>query len=282
VQEALTAAEALRRLSPSFPSVAPAAVLCLDSAITKVFPEQNSEDSEDEDEYFRELANQLPDPEPEDPALRLQREQLLKRIIEFAKAGGTVVLAGQFSSNFSFQDAPLFFSDFWALAWVLGSYHRTTFARNESFGTLALPLQNVPLRYNAKALHLQNVDSTHALYFPEESARLQSRVFPPTPVENHHETPVAFSPVGEGYLGYVGDVNHEEETTTIIVSMCGLAGGARRKTLETKNMEQACHWYGCESKVPIGNLQRCAACRKVLYCNFKCQKRCVLPSVEFD
>ena len=37
------------------------------------------------------------------------------------------------------------------------------------------------------------------------------------------ETPVALDPVGSGRLGYVGDVNGEEETDLVILEILGLS-----------------------------------------------------------
>jgi hypothetical protein len=36
------------------------------------------------------------------------------------------------------------------------------------------------------------------------------------------QAPVALSKVGEGRLGYVGDVNAEEGSVTVVLALCGL------------------------------------------------------------
>lgn len=46
-------------------------------------------------------------------------------------------------------------------------------------------------------------------------------VFAPAPVDLN-EAPVVYTRVGRGYLGYIGDVNGEEESTNVILSMLGL------------------------------------------------------------
>ena len=46
--------------------------------------------------------------------------------------------------------------------------------------------------------------------------------FGPGPIEDKAEAPVVFSKVGEGFLGYTGDVNAEEETTVVVLAMLGL------------------------------------------------------------
>jgi len=35
------------------------------------------------------------------------------------------------------------------------------------------------------------------------------------------ESPAAFKPYGAGYVGYLGDVNAEVESTAVILGMCG-------------------------------------------------------------
>jgi len=45
----------------------------------------------------------------------------------------------------------------------------------------------------------------------------------PTQSSNTSECPVAFAKVGDGWLGYIGDVNAEEESDNVVLGMLGLA-----------------------------------------------------------
>lgn len=74
--------------------------------------------------------------------------------------------------------------------------------------------------YSAKAVFLQHVAPENAWYVPPPGSTSESRVFRPRPVSA--ETAVAFRKVGEGWLGYTGDVNIEEETTMAVLAMMGL------------------------------------------------------------
>ena len=47
-------------------------------------------------------------------------------------------------------------------------------------------------------------------------------MFGPTSVHKLDESPVFLAKVGDGKLGYVGDVNAEEESNLVILAMCGL------------------------------------------------------------
>lgn len=61
--------------------------------------------------------------------------------------------------------------------------------------------------YSQKALCAQVKDLDHVWYRHPEI---------------RDQAAVAMAPLGEGKIGYVGDVNNEEETRTVILAMCGL------------------------------------------------------------
>jgi len=50
----------------------------------------------------------------------------------------------------------------------------------------------------------------------------QSNVFSASPVDQA-QTPVAFTKIGDGSLGYIGDVNAEEESDNVVLAMCGIS-----------------------------------------------------------
>ena len=60
------------------------------------------------------------------------------------------------------------------------------------------------------------------MYRPCLDSVTQSRVFPPEPVDPS-ETAVALTKIGEGWLGYVGDVNNEQGSQDVILAMLLLA-----------------------------------------------------------
>lgn len=75
--------------------------------------------------------------------------------------------------------------------------------------------------YSLKAVFLKSVEPSAAVYLPTDESRTESHVFPPERVDTK-QTPVAFTRYGEGWLGYVGDVNTEEGSDEVILAMCGL------------------------------------------------------------
>lgn len=73
-----------------------------------------------------------------------------------------------------------------------------------------------------KAVHVKGARKEDAVYVTTPDSRIQSHVFAPESAHTPDQTPVCFTSVGNGFLGYVGDVNAEEETTWVILTMCNL------------------------------------------------------------
>ncbi|KAK0227915.1 hypothetical protein IW262DRAFT_1347813 [Armillaria fumosa] len=166
-----------------------------------------------------------------DAAIASRRHtNVLARLVEWTKAGGCVVIGGMFSNNISGTDMARFFGSSWGLPWRMGSYHRTTFNRNEEHSTVK---QNpsLPFSYSMKAVHLSGVDSSMALYKATMNSRIESLVFAAAPVQNLAETPVAQTRVGKGYFGYLGDVNGEDLSTPVVLAMLGILDQRRLASL---------------------------------------------------
>ena len=83
-------------------------------------------------------------------------------------------------------------------------------------------MSSLPNSYSQKAVFLKNVASDDSMYRPSSDSVTQSRVFLPAPA-NPNETAVAFAKVGEGRLGYIGDVNNEQGSQAVLLSMLELA-----------------------------------------------------------
>ncbi|RVX73702.1 hypothetical protein B0A52_02592 [Exophiala mesophila] len=141
------------------------------------------------------------------------------RVISYARNGGTVVLGGLFSSMIGPIDLQKFFSR-WNLPWKSGTYLRTTVALNHT--AEGVPKSGLPSSYSQKAVFLAGVDSSAAWYLPTESSVVESLVFASEPITRTSETPIAFTKVGNGWLGFVGDVNGEEGTDAVVLGMLGL------------------------------------------------------------
>ncbi|KAI7918142.1 hypothetical protein M0657_006644 [Pyricularia oryzae] len=92
------------------------------------------------------------------------------------------------------------------LPWTMASYTRETvkLRRRAVPDDIAGRLSSAHIQ---KALFLGNVNEADAWYGRGE---------------NHPEAAVEFTKVGNGKLGYVGDVNGEDVSDTVIMAMCGL------------------------------------------------------------
>jgi hypothetical protein len=139
--------------------------------------------------------------------------------LQYIRQGGTVVAMGHFPSFVPPLDMKPFFAKA-GLPWEAGSYHRTTLSLNRAAveGAVASKL---PSEYSQKALAVKNVAPGDMWYHTTPDSVVESRVFGPSSVHNRRESPTVLAKVGNGKLGYMGDVNAEEESNLVILAMCG-------------------------------------------------------------
>ncbi|MCJ1408151.1 hypothetical protein MMC19_002224 [Ptychographa xylographoides] len=154
--------------------------------------------------------------------IRNEYTNLRRHIVEFAESGGIVLLASLFSSMIGPIECNRFFRDPWGLQWKSGSYERTVYHVNPLRGH-GLDVKDLPESYSQKAVSLKHVAIEDRVYIPTTESWTQYLVFPSMPVDDLDQAPVAFTKVGKGFLGYVGDVNSEEESTAVVLAMLNLA-----------------------------------------------------------
>lgn len=147
------------------------------------------------------------------------RISLVHDVLSYVRSGGVLIFMGLFSSFTRPPTIKTLFARF-DLPWESGSYHRSTFKLNREM--THFEKSGLAASYSQKALHLANVTYDDAVYLPGDESVIESNVFGPRRVTDSTETPAAFTKVGEGKVGYVGDVNNEDETTPMILGMCGL------------------------------------------------------------
>jgi hypothetical protein len=148
--------------------------------------------------------------------------EVLYSLIDWVNAGGIAVIGALFASFISWTEFGRFFNK-WGLPWTRGDYTRMTFVLNPSIHQLSSHSANLAMSYSMKALHLTGVEAEDILYVPVEDEGSDpdsdwdvEPVFPPSNV------PVAYTRIGHGFLGYVGDVNGEEESTSVVLAMLRL------------------------------------------------------------
>lgn len=149
---------------------------------------------------------------------------MLQKVISYVENGG-LAIAGLHFPNFVRPDEfDHFFASALELPWKSGDYHRTEFEFNRS---CVLPqgvkATSLPGPYSMKTLHIKGARTHEKIFVPVRNARTQSLVFPPTPVDPT-QAAVTGAKIGNGYVVYCGDVNAEEGSDKVILSLCGLRG----------------------------------------------------------
>lgn len=144
-------------------------------------------------------------------------------LVAYAKNGGTLIMGGTFAGFVRPNKFDSFVFDSFGLPWKFGSYHRAIVHLNKSVITDQRLKEDgrLPAAYSQKAVYLKGVAEGDKVYAPNSESRVQSYVFPPATVDQT-EAPVCWVKVGEGWLGYIGDVNCEEESTAVTLAMCNL------------------------------------------------------------
>jgi hypothetical protein len=149
-----------------------------------------------------------------------ENSEVLSSLIGWVNGGGIAAIGSLFPSFTSPTEFDRFFEK-WGLPWKMGDYHRTTFVLNPSIPQLSNHSANLMTSYSMKAVHLKGVKAEDILYASTEDSRVESHVFAPSPVDPSH-VPVAYTRIGDGFLGYIGDVNAEEGSTSVILAMLRL------------------------------------------------------------
>ena len=99
-----------------------------------------------------------------------QNAYLLGKLVEYTKAGGTIVLGGTLSASITCDELKKFFSDSWSMPWEMGDYTRTHIMINGKH-ELAKKSTSLPSSFCVKAVHLQGVTPAMALRLQWRYAR---------------------------------------------------------------------------------------------------------------
>lgn len=185
----------------------------------------------------------------------LRYEDLHSKVVEYVKAGGTVVFCGLFSSMIRPPDFDRFFRSTWSLPWKFGDYNRTTFILNPSRHARLQFNPELAASYSMKAVHVKGAKPSDTVYITTPDSVIQSFVFAPESAHKPSQAPVVFTSVGDGFVGYIGDVNAETESTAVILCMCDL-----------KSQPECCVCGKYAAK-------KCGRCQKVRYCCRECQTK---------
>jgi hypothetical protein len=114
----------------------------------------------------------------------------------------------------------------WSLPWRCESYSRENPSLNEATSTDQIKGGPLPKMINIKAVYLQNLAAEEKVYARVE--RITPRTMTQQLLERYEEedptgrAAIAFGSVGKGHLGWIGDVNFEEELDSTYLALLGL------------------------------------------------------------
>ncbi|KAH8589799.1 U1biquitin-specific peptidase-like protein [Bisporella sp. PMI_857] len=132
-----------------------------------------------------------------------------EKLVDYARAGGTVIFGFHCSSFVRPNDLARFFKETWSVNWQSGAYTRSMLSLNHRANPVFMSRRgpNLPQQFSMKALHLIGT-------------RAEDRIYISSPGST--ESPAVFAKYGDGNLGWIGDVNTEDGTTELILTMCGV------------------------------------------------------------
>jgi hypothetical protein len=155
-----------------------------------------------------------------------KHRELANALVAYTKDGGTVLLGCLMSSFSAPSEFNRMMEAVWSLPWRFGSYSREDSTLNETASTDRITGAPVPKTINVKAVYLQKVAPQEKIYARGE--RITPRTMTQKLLEQYEETDatgeaaVAFGSVGEGHLGWIGDVNSEEQLDSVYLALLGL------------------------------------------------------------
>lgn len=142
-----------------------------------------------------------------DPAIADEHPSLRKEVTRYAEGGGRVIMCCLFASFISQPTFDKYLDDEWGQQWKFGCYgrrHQDCSLNPARLNVCPHPL--LPNCYSMKAVSLESVDMGDIIYIRPDNA----------------QAAVAYTKFGEGWLGYVGDVNAEKESTIVVLAMAEL------------------------------------------------------------
>jgi hypothetical protein len=157
-------------------------------------------------------------------------KQILDQLVEYTKSGRPVVIGGTFSSFMLFPDFLTFFGTAWGVQWESSSHTKDEFSYNPAANSLFKDDARLPpsLPY-MKGVYLTGFKPEDAVYIPvvyededEDEDSDEAPNVSPTKPERPAESPVVYTRIGKGYLGYVGFVNGEAVLTDVVLAMLRL------------------------------------------------------------
>ncbi|KAH7065791.1 Isochorismatase-like protein [Paraphoma chrysanthemicola] len=146
-----------------------------------------------------------------------ENREFLAATIEWIKHGGTMVFMGFFASTIEFDKLSAMFKEHFGLKWRASEYGSHDVRLHHAVDENMLRRASLFHEFQAKAVFLGHVTTSDLVYTggPKNLAY------------------AAFTRVGLGKVGYIGDVNFGEEPERLIIAMCHLDRPEDSLTLQT-------------------------------------------------
>jgi hypothetical protein len=145
-----------------------------------------------------------------DESIALKKNAFLADVLlAYVKQGGTLILCGFFCTLVRDSEAKMLFNKF-TLPWKFGGYERTEFEVSELGRTVQDCIgTSLPSDYDVRAYRISGAAVADCVYIPKEGDEAKKA-----------ESPVVLSVLGSGRVGFLGDVNLEQPTWSILNSLC--------------------------------------------------------------
>lgn len=154
-----------------------------------------------------------------DPFITLETDEaqrLLDAVVRHTKQGCITVFMGFFSSTVQYPRFDHILKHGFDLPWRVGAYTSGTNRLMNPESNLLRRAGLIPSFYT-KALYLKKVPTSHTIYSGPNSG-----THTPYSHSSSGTAYAAYANVEFGKLGYIGDVNFEEEPERLILAMCHL------------------------------------------------------------
>ncbi|GAA5826322.1 hypothetical protein JCM11251_007253 [Rhodosporidiobolus azoricus] len=146
----------------------------------------------------------------------------------YIENGGRLVLGGPMPNYLTTEAMETLYTDFGAPTWKRGGYFRTTHTLNlghplyQALAGDSVTRAALAQSYSCKASLVDNVTQDEALYQTAEGAQHQTLVPHMQREVKTGEVAVAVKKVGKGYFAWVGDVNQEQGSNSVVLFLMGL------------------------------------------------------------
>lgn len=137
-------------------------------------------------------------------------ETIADKLAKYARKGGVVLHGMDFSSSVAPGDLNRYWSTVWNIPWTIGSYQRTDSILNPGFSGI-IDTAGLLASCCPKALCLKVIDQDDAIYTATEES-----------LRSDDQSPAVCRAVGSGRVGYIGDVNAEQESLDISKRILGM------------------------------------------------------------